>query len=777
MKVSLRWLAEYVELPEVTPDELAERLTLAGIEVEEQVDLSAQGVVVARVAGIEPHPRASHLHLCHLEFGTGTATVVCGAENVVAGGLVPYAPPGAKIGSTPVEVATIRGVKSPGMILSRQELGLEAKSPGIWNLPPDLPLGADLAELLELPDTLFGLKITSNRPDLLGVYGLAREISALYSTALRELDLAFPEAGSRADALAAVEIESGDDCPRYVARVFQNVAHQPAPLRVEARLLKAGMRPLSLVVDLTNYVMLELGHPLHAFDHTKLAEGRIVVRRARPGERLRTLDGVDRELSPEVLVIADAERPVALAGIMGGEDTEVTAATKTVLLESACFSPVRVRRSARAVGVRTEASLRFERGLSPETAELASRRLAHLLVRHAPQVRIAQGAVDVYPRRWVPVTVSLRKARVKTVLGVDVPAAEVEQGLRRLGLELADRGGHWDVRVPPFRGDLTREIDLIEEIARLYGYDRIPPLPPAMPPRVGSKEPNEAFADRVRHILVGLGLAEAYTMPLVPEEEAEVLLRNPMAEGQEGLRKSLMPGLLRAAEENLRAQAPGVALFEVGRVFTGDNAAVSEEDHVAVVLVGRPPWPLSGKGEYGPQDLKGLLEALMEALRIEIRLGPCAHPDLHPGRRAAIWVDTNVAGWLGEVAVERLHGKLEGRRVLFFELSLPVLRQEARPSTYRPLPRYPASKRDLSLLVPVDVPQDEVLAGIRAEPLVESAFLYDLYQGAGLPPNMLSLTYEVVFRHPERTLASEEVEQAVQGILARLKPLGVTLRS
>lgn len=775
MRVSLRWLAEYVELPPISPAELAERLTLAGIEVESTTELGVKGVVAAQVVGIERHPRANQLKLCHLQTGAGEVTVVCGADNVVQGGFVAYAPPGARLPGMVVEEQNVRGVRSPGMILSRQELGLEPKSAGIWNLPPGTSPGSDLSSFLEFPDVVLSLKITSNRPDLLGVYGLAREVSALFNTQLRPVEVDFAEDGPPAAQLAAVQIESGEDCPRYIARVFEVLEGGVSPLQVEVRLLKAGMRPLALLVDLTNYVMLELGRPLHAFDHRRVQGGRIVVRRACPGERIRTLDGVDRELSPEVLVIADAEKPVALAGVMGGEEAEVSPDTKVVLLESACFHAARVRRSARQVGLRTEASLRFERGLSPDGAELASRRFAALLARHA-RVRIARGAVEAYPAPRTPVTLTLRKARVAEVLGVDVPGERVEQGLSRMGLHLLDQGPSWKVEVPGYRADLEREIDLIEEVARVYGYDRIPLVPPRVAPRAGAKDPGEAFADRVRQILVGLGLDEVYTIPLVPEAHAEVRLRNPMAEGQQGLRGSLMHGLLEAAEENVRAQAAGAALFEVGRVFSGQGAEVTEADHVGVVVVGRPPIPLSGKAEYGPQDLKGILEALLGALRVDASLGPCEHPDLHPGRRATVRVDGNVAGWLGEVAGHRRLGKLEGRRVFVLELNLSLLRQYAASVSYRPLPRYPASKRDLSLLVPAQVEQARVVTELLAQPLVESAFLYDAYQGPGIPEGAVGLTYEVVFRHPERTLASEEVESVVQKILDRLEPLGVRLR-
>jgi len=794
VRAPLSWVSEYVDLPEIPVEALAERLTLAGLEVERIETLDAEGVIVATVAAVEPHPRAEQLSVCQVETGGGTCTVVCGAENVMVGTLVPVALPGARVPGVPggkVSAATIRGVKSEGMILSRQELGLEGKSSGIWNLPPDLTVGTDLASLIGFPDTVLSIKITSNRPDLLGVVGIAREISALYRTAFREPEISFPETAPAAATLTAVEIEDPADCPRYVARIIQGAGNLPSPLLMEARLLKAGMRPLSLVVDATNYVLLELGHPLHAFDIGKLEEGRIVVRRARSGERIRTLDGVDRELSPEVLVIADARQPVAVAGVMGGADTEVGPETRAVLLEAATFSPVRVRRSARAVGVRTEASLRFERDLSPEMADLASRRCCALLSCHG--VRIARGAVDAYPIPGKTRVVTLRKGRVTEILGVEAAESDVVDALSRLGLTLRDRGKTWEAGIPPFRRDLGREIDLVEEVARLYGYDRIPALAPRTEPRIGEKDSRETFTDRVREILASLGLLDTYTPGLVPAAGAEVRLRNPLAQGWDGLRASLLPGLLATVRGNLEAQAPGVAVFEVGRVFRQQKDEVEEEDRVGIALAGRPPIPLSGKGEYSPADLKGLLDAFLDALRIEdVALGETEDTRLHPYRRAGIYCDTlpgtrnaspitlhpsqHLIGWLGELAPGLVADLPGARRVLALELALPPLRDAAHGPEHRPIPRSPASKRDLSLVVPEDTVEGSVREAILAEPLVESAFLYDLYQGAGLPAGHLSLTYEVAFREPERTLASEEVDAAVGRILARLDRIGGRIR-
>jgi len=776
MRVPLRWIAEYTELPDYPQEEFLERLTLAGLEVEGVTKLQAEGVRVGQVLAVEPHPAGENLKLCTVRVGKDEFLTVCGAPNVSQGMLVPFALPGALLPKGPVEKTEIRGVKSAGMILSREELGLEEKSQGIWELPPDAPVGADLAEVLELPDLILDLKITSNRPDLPGVFGLAREFSALFRTELTEPELSFPEAETPVEKFTAVDVESGEDCPRYVARVIRGVSWRPSPLGVQARLLKCGMRPISLVVDLTNYVMLEMGHPLHAFDHEALEEGRIVVRRAREGEALRTLDGVERSLSPEVLVIADGRRPVALAGIIGGEETEVREGTRAVLLEAAAFAPGLVRRGSRLLGLRTEASLRFERGLSPETVESASRRFCALLASYGGGT-IARGAVDIYLRRPSPRLILLRRSRIPEFLGINLPDEDVVESLSRLGLKIQPTAQGWTAEIPPHRLDLGREQDLLEELARLHGYERVPEIIPHVPPRVGRKASEEEFADRIRIILAGLGLMEVYTFPLVPAEEAEVRVRNPMAQGQEGLRRSLLPGLLRAVEENVRNQAPGGAIFEVGKVFFFEDGEPKEEYRVGIVLFGRAEAPLSGKVSYGPAELKGVVEALLCALRVDHwQLGPCDDPRLHPFRRATVLLGEEPAGIFGEVNPELLDLPGE-RRVLFAEIRLPVLFSWVRPPCYRPLPRFPASKRDLSLIAPEDLPEVAVREKILAEPLVESAFLYDRYQGPGIPPGRVSLTYELSFRHPEHTLSAEEVEEAVERILASLAPLDVQIRT
>ncbi len=777
MRVPLSWLSEYVDVHDIDAGELADRLTLAGLEVEEVHRFSsAEGVVVGAVSSVEAHPNADNLTACVVETSSGERKIVCGAPNVGSGQRVFVALPGTRLPGGVVESRSVRGVRSEGMILSRAELGLEAKSEGIWVLPDGLDLEDDGQALLETPDAVLDISVTSNRPDLLGVHGVAREVAALLHRPLREPSADYPEQGERAD-VVRVHIESPDECPRYVARLAHMDGHGASPVWLQSRISKAGMRPLAPVVDITNYVMLELGHPLHAFDYRRLGSSVIGVRRARSEERITTLDGVERELPTEALLITAGDRPVAVAGVMGGQDAEVGEGTSAILLEAACFSPVRVRRSARSLGLRTEASHRFERGLSPEAADRASRRCCALFS-ELLDARVAAGAADAYPAPATPRRVGLRKGRLEHITGVDVPADEVARVFSALGLSAAQDDGGWQVDVPPERGDLVREIDLIEEVARVYGYHTIPSVPPQVAPMRGTKDPQERFSDLVRRTCVALGLTEVTTASLAPADEAAVLLENPVARGNEGLRKWLLPGLMSVVGHTLDTQTPGAALFEIGRVFSRRENGVMERERLGIALVGRLPFPLSGKLPYGPEHLAGVWQQLLSALRVQgARLVPCEHKWLPPGRRVAVELEGSIVGWQGEVHPD-LCADLPGNyRVQALEVDVQSLRGAREAPVHRPLPRYPVSKRDLSLVGPREVAEQRVREAILAEGLVEGCYLYDLYEGERVGERQRSLTYELSFRHPERTLSSEEVEQAVNRILERLSPLGMSLRS
>ena len=789
MKVPCRWLAEYVdiEVDEAAVRQLAERLTLAGLEVEGITRIDRpQGAVVGRVLEHKPHPDSDHLSLCRVDLGTRETEVVCGANNVVDGATVPVITAGGVLpGGFKIKKRKIRGVLSDGMICSKAELGLEEKSPGIWNFDHelDLPLGTDLNELLEYDDFVLDIKVTSNRPDCMGIYGIAREVAAITGKELRPIDLSFTESDPPAAKFFSVRIDNPDDTPRYTARLVSGVKIGPAPLRMQHRLIKAGMRPLANVIDVTNYVMLELGYPLHPFD-ADLLSNEIIVRRAESGESFRTLDGVDRPLSKEVLMIADSQGGLAIAGVMGGARSEISNKTTRVLLEAAAFTPVTVRRGARAVGLRTEASQRFERGVDPEGVPRASARAVHL-IQALTGCTVHTGLIDAYPAPRRPWTVRLRPARANALLGIETEKDWIKTVFNKLEIEVEEEGDTLVATIPTFRTDLTREADLIEEIGRIYGYDRFPAVPPRAVLHMGRKDPLEAYKDRARAILIGLGVNEVVTDGFAKPEwrtalglsdDRLVRLRNPMAAGQNSLRDCLIPSLLQVVRTNLNRGAVGGMIFETGRVFSQNR----EQEALGAALFGRTGIPLHGKEEVDLLQAKGILTHLLSGLGIdEVRLDPSDPPRFfHPGRGGRIRVGKEEIGVFGELNPEITLDRLDGVRTILFEIDLEaVFTRKKEEKVFTPLPRYPASKRDLSLLVPQDLPEEKVREAITAEKRVESVFLYDLYQGDQVAPGHKSLTYELTLRAPDRTLTDDEVAKAVGRIARRLEQLGVRIRT
>ena len=790
MKVPIRWCTDYVDV-EISPEviaRLAERLTLAGIEVEGIEETGKlDGVVVGRVISVRPHPNADKLVLCSVDAGAKTVDVVCGAPNVVEGALVPLALDGAHLpNGMAIEKRKVRGELSDGMICSKQELALEEKSDGIWNFDPSLGLetGDDLSELLEYDDYVFDFKVASNRPDCASVYGVAREIAAVLDLELRPLETSVEETDNSAADAVRIVIEDPADTPRYAARIMEDIAIGPSPLRLQHRLVKAGMRPLSNVVDATNYVMLEIGQPLHPFDANGIAD-EITIRRAAEGETFRTLDNVDRALTPTALMITDERGGIALAGVMGGERGEIEPTTDRVLLEIACFNSYAVRQSSRSVGLRTEASQRFERGLDPEGVALAADRAAHW-IQKLTGCRVLAGLADAYPAPSQPRTLRLRPPRVGQVLGVEIETDEMIAILGRLGIEASLEEGEIVARVPTFRPDLEREVDLIEEVGRVHGYDRFPSTAPQMTLRVGRKDPVERGKDRVREALVAQGLYEVLTdgfdkpdwrTALGLDEADLVTVRNPMAATQNAMRLSLLPGILGVVDGNLSVGVDGGAVFELGRIFSKKDG---ERESLAGAMFGRTRRPLAGKEIVDLRLGKGVVENLLGALK----LGPAAidqentPPFLHPGRSTRFLQGAKPIGWLGELAPHLGDRLAAPTRVLLFELDFEALldRFEDVPG-YEEIPTLPASKRDLSLTAPAGLPERAIREAIESEPSLESILLYDLYEGEQVGEGRKSLTYEVAFRSPDHTLTDEEVSETIGRIESRLRELDVHLRA
>ena len=796
MRVSLKWLSSYVSI-RLSPQELADKLTMAGLEVEriEATGSRWANIFVGRIIEIEKHPQADRLKLALVDLKGEKLKVVCGAPNIEVGQKVPLARVGAKVldphTSEPLKLkpARIRGVLSEGMLCSERELGISDNHEGIMILPPDAPVGVPLSDYLG--DVILDIRVTPNRPDCLSVLGIAREVAALTGEKLRLPQIRYEERGPGVKQLAQVEILAPDLCPRYCAGIVQGVKVGPSPRWMQERLLALGMRPINNLVDITNYVMLEYGQPLHAFDFEKLRGRRIIVRRAREGEHLITLDGEERALSPDVLVIADGQGPVALAGVMGGLESEVTAQTSVILIESANFNQAGIRRTAHQLNLPTEASVRFDKGLSPELALPALRR-ALGLAEELVGGEVARGVIDIYPGRKESRPILLSEDRVRQVLGIELRPEQISGTLSSLGFTCeTSTPGEFRIGIPYWRSDITVPDDLVEEVARIIGYDAIPlsPLSGELP----QFEPNplRSLRERVRDILVGCGMQELVTYSLISREALEkalvkgtdpIRVANPLSREQECLRTSLRPGLLRAFAANERQLKGGLMLFEVGRVYFPRPGNLPEEREMVCGVVGGPRFRRSwlvGEEMLGFFLAKGILETLFDRLGVEADFEPAEDSGLLPNRTAKVMLDGRQIGVLGDVHPQvKVNFDLVSESISLFELWLDELVSQAgRARLYQALPRFPGVERDLALLADETLPAKRIKEVIQQFPQVRRVKLFDVYQGERIPPGKRSLTFSVFYQSPERTLTDEEASQLQQQILERLeKELGVVLR-
>jgi len=779
MNVSRRWLEAFLGR-DLDARDAADRLAMlcAPVDAVEPLHPGLEEIVVARVAAVARHPHADRLSLCEVDDGSGTLQhVVCGAPNVRAGARYPFARIGATLpGGLRIERRKIRGEASEGMLCSARELGLGEDHDGILELEGEATPGTRLVDALSLGDHRLLLDVTPNRPDLLGHKGVARELAAAYGTRFRlpvlpgaELDLpAFTRPDGPAGDTGGISVRINDrGCGRFVGAVVKGVRVGRSPGWLRARLEAVGVRSISNVVDATNYVMLELNQPMHAYDLATLRGGVVAARNAAPGERVVTLDGVSRAAPEGALVIADAGRAIGFAGVMGGAETEVSDATTDLFLECAWFEPLRVRAARKALGLSTEASFRFERGIDKWNAPEAMRRGLELILRNAGGT-VAGSPIDVWPEPGHPPRVFLRLARVAQVLGVELPLHSVEQALVSVGATVVAKpdDGRLAVEVPGWRPDLIEEIDLIEEVGRRYGYDRIPSeLAPCRP---GSQRDDPAFhtADRVRDGLSAAGLCECITLPMGAYDARAVALLNPLSADQGRLRPSLLPGLVREVERNWSTQLRDVRLFEVGTVFAPANGGARPREQVragAVVTGGRRPphWTSAGKtADYDRWDLKGLLEVALSLANASATVQVAG-----PGWIAADGSGAQV-GWAGPLDADapRWAGPL-------FGLEVVVGPGDPAPLRYRPFPVTPAVARDLALLVPDATAVATLLEGIHgsAGALLESVVVLDQYRGPGVPPGRRSVAVRLVFRADDRTLRDEEVDRAVQTVCQTLE--------
>jgi phenylalanyl-tRNA synthetase beta chain len=801
MLVSLKWLSEYVPLT-LPVKELAERLSICGVKVERIIARGDEweGVRVAQVLEVNPHPNADRLRLVTVDVADADRpTVVCGAPNVAPGLKVAFALAGTRLrdGHTGewavLKPTKIRGVDSAGMVLSEKELGISESHEGILELPADAPVGESLSGYYG--DTLFEIEVTPNRPDHMSMLGIAWEVAAQTHVKVNEPDRIYNEAGSNAaTARTSVTIEARDLCPRYLAGIVERVKVGPSPEWMQERLIAAGMRPISNIVDITNYVMLETGQPLHAFDLRKLGGNKIIVRRARNGERIVTIDNVDRELTSDMLVIADAGKPVAVAGVMGGADSEVGDGTATILLESANFDAVSVRRTSAALGLRTEASIRFEKGLHPELAANAVRRAMKLIVEHTGG-RAAKGIVDAYPAKRSDTRVVVTRERVERVLGVDLSTTQVRAALTDLGF-----GCRWVppdryvVRAPYWRTDVSQPDDVVEELARVVGYDKLESLPLAGSIPAPYVDPVRELRDRLRDAAVAAGMQEVITYPLTstevllrvqPPEAVEVhpplKLQNPLNSEQSVMRTSLRASVLQAVASNLRRERGTVALFEAARAYLTLQGELPQEREVIVGAVagmrqGRWGEPSTDATDYF--DAKGLLDETLERAGASVSFEAAEEYSLLRGRTAAIHVNGERAGVLGQVHPQVAAQFEISGPVFLFELDveklLPAVQGIVR---HQPMSRFPAVIQDLALLVDETLPAAKVTQAIASSTLVSQATLFDVYEGDPLPEGKRSLAYAVHFQSLEKTLTDQEVADARRRIVRRLEhEFGAELR-
>ena len=843
MRVPLSWLKDFVDIT-IPVDELAERLTLAGLEVAEVEKIGVDGaelpwdadkIVIGNILEVKQHPNADRLVLADVDYGAAEPhTVVTGAPNLFQyrgqGRLAHplkgiYAKEGATLydGHAEGKVKAVlkgkpvRGVMSDAMLCSEKELGLSEEHEGILILPDDAPVGLPLRDYLG--DAVLDIDILPNMARALSILGVAREVAALTGAHLHVPEMPLDATGPSIDGRARVTVETPDLCPRFTATLVEGVTIGPSPLWMQRRLLLAGMRPIFNIVDISNYVMLELGQPSHTFDADKVADQHLIVRLARDGERLTTLDGKQHQLTSEHLLVADPAGPSSIAGVMGGAASEVGETTTRVLLEAAIWEPTIIRRMARAFKLPSEASRRFERGVDYELPPLAQRRALGLMQQIAGGT-VAQGMIDVYARPWQPVVLDLPPREVERILGITLSAHEIADLLRPLGFGCEVIGEPSVVRVtaPSFRQDVTLLADLCEEVARMYGYDRIPTTMLADELPEQRSNPSLELEEQVRDILVGAGLDEAITYsltnmgsiaktnPLDAEPARYLKLSNPITPEREYLRLSILPTLLEALAQNLR-EYERVLLFEIGHVYLPHDGQVLPDQprRLAIAMAGaRAPrsWLSPGAEPMDFFDLKGMVESLLERLHLadQVRFVPLTNdPRFHPGRAARLEAsdgrleargqkassqppppNTQSLGVLGElhpVARERL--ELDAPRALAAELDLEQLIALAQPPTYRPISRFPAISQDLAVIVGLDVATDQVVAAIRkyAGATLESLALFDVYEGPQVGVGKRSLAYRLTFRAMDRTLSDADVGKVRAKIVRGLEhDIGATLR-
>lgn len=799
MNVSLEWLSDYLDLSGVSGYELADLMSRTGIEVESITNL-AEGLsdlVVGQVLSVSDHPESDHLHVTQVDIGTGTPLViVCGAPNIQVNQKVIVAMVGAQLpGGITIQSTSLRGVVSQGMICSLQEIGFSDNvvpkkyAKGIFVLDDAAPLGMDVVDYLKLNDPILSLDLTPNRADALSTWGVVYEVAAILDREIHpktEPPVIYHEAVTLLDQVG-IHIEDPQTSGLFTLRLIDNVTVRESPLWLQVRLMKMGMRPLNTIVDITNYMMLLYGQPLHAYDFDRLPSGQIGLRMARPGEKLVTLDGQERTLSEDDMIITAGDVPVGLAGVMGGFDTEVTETSRTILLESAHFNPTAVRKTAKRYALRSEASLRNEKGINMATVEEAGQAAAALMARLSGG-QVIQGLVRVQNDPIPDRRLTLKYQTIPEKLGFPLSVDEIKAILGRLRFDATFGQDHFEVIIPPRRGDIAIEADILEEIARIYGYSNIPAILPQVSGQPGAFTNTQKFIRRSRQILEGFGLHQVISYILTSDANAGlfksdtaslVRLALPMSEERTTLRQSLFPALLEVTQFNRARQAKDIAIYETGRVFLGQEAQTLpvEEERLAILLSGvkgSPSW-LYPVCEYDFYDLKGMAEAYFEAMGLSDLVtyqADGASELMHPGRTAAILFQGESIGLMGQVHPRLAQDYDLSQATFYLEVNLSRLLDYQRPAmTYQAIPKYPSTSRDIALLVDQEVVHAQLVKAIQsiAGPFLQSVELFDRYQGEKIGEGKQSLAYRLIFQNPEDTLRDQEVNDIMTQIENALK--------
>ncbi len=792
MRFPLSWLKEYVEF-NTSPEEIAERLTMAGLEVEslEYLGKGIEDIIVAQILEIRPHPNASKLVLCDVIDDTRKYKIVCGAKNMKDGDKVALARAGTKLLPSAkfpegilIESAKIRGEVSEGMLCAENELGIGEEGGGILILPDSARLGSRLIDEIGLNDVVIEVGATPNRPDCLSVVGIAREVAAILGTSVKYPEYHVLEEGQDIGDLAAVQVIDSDGCPRYSCRVINNITIVPSPKWLKSRLEASGIRSINNIVDITNFVLFELGQPLHAFDYDLIEERKIIVRSAKDGEFIETLDGIKRALTRGDLVICDTQKPIAIAGVMGGGNTEITENTRNILLESAYFDPVRARRTSRRTNLRSESSYRFERGVDPNGVAKALDRASEL-IRKLSGGRVAKGKIDVYPNPIRPKEIKVSTGRVNSVLGAKIGSEKIKQIVEALEIQaLGVKDGEISFKIPTFRVDITREIDLIEEVARHYGYNAIAATPPSTQMKTEGLKREKTLENRVRDILMSFGFLEAINWSFEdPEflrlynENEPLKILNPLTKEGSSMRTNLTASILRNVIFNLNHQVQDIRIFEIGKAYIPrENGLPKETRKIAGAITGRRQPELWDKEGFDFFDLKGILESVFEVFSLSEKVRFQEAPQvrfLHPGKCAMTLIAGKDVGFLGELHPELQERLGISKRVYLFEIDLEKLTasQKGVERKFISLPKFPSVKRDIALVVNENVPVGEILNEITKveSSIIEDVRVFDVFKGEPVAQGKKSVAVSIILRASDKTLTDEEANEAQTKAQKRLE--------